>query len=145
MLELGGAVEQDAPIEETSSLRVAQEFFRSSWNHNPGRRVDDIPLFDALSPEAQFHLLECAAAAERLLDEYGNEDEAVVRYNTAIVLYEAYHKHPVSEIPDLPWDSAPTEVRALWVRYAEDVVRAFYQYKHLPRRKPWLKLEVKKL
>lgn len=144
MLELNGA-EQDAPIDETSTIRLAREFFRSSWKHNPGKRVDDVPLFDALSPESQFHLLECAAAAEHLLDEYGNENEELVRYNTAAVLFDAYHKHPASSLPEFPWDTSPTDVRKLWMAYAYDVMQAYYQYKHLPRHKPWIKLEVKKL
>lgn len=144
LIELDGA-QQEAPIDETSTIRVAKEFFRASWKHNPGRRVDDIPLFDSLPPESQFHLLECASAAERLLDEYGNENEELVRYNTAVVLYDAYHKHPASSLPELPWDTAPTDVKTLWMAYATDVLSAYYQFKQLPRHKPWIEIKVKKL
>lgn len=136
---------EDSGIDGTSTLKIAQEIFRSSWKNNPGRTVYDSPIFDGLDEVARFHLIETAAAAERLLDEYGNENEELVRYNTAVVLYDAYHKHPASSLPELPWDTAPTDVKTLWMAYATDVLSAYYQFKQLPRHKPWFEIKVKKL
>lgn len=65
-------------------------------------------------------------------------------WSLARVLYDAYHLHPASTAPPLPFDPAPTDVKVLWYSYAKDVLREWYTVKHLPRHKPWIEIEVKK-
>lgn len=125
-------------LEHTSTMALAREMHRASWRHNPGRMTVDIPLFDNLPELGKFHLLETAYAAETLLDQYDHEEEKLLTWNLAEVMYTAYTHHPASDLPPLPWVSAPTDVGVLWYRMASDVLKEWYLKKGLPRHKGWL-------
>lgn len=126
----------------TSTMELARELFRASWTFNVGRTVNDIPLFDSLDSVDQFHLLETAYACEQLLEKYDTEEEKVLTWNLARVAFEAYCGHPASQVPNLPWDSAPRDMKTLYYRYAQWVLAKWYQVKTLPRHKGWLQVNV---
>lgn len=130
-------------IEHTSTVALARELYKASWKWNVGRTVYDSPLWEGLSEVDKFHLIEVAGTAEVLLDKFGNEDEKLVLYNLARTLYLAYHLHPVSTVPEMSFDTAPDEVRNLWIRYARQVWDEYLLKKHLPRHKPWLDVVVR--
>lgn len=134
----------DIDIEHTSTVALARALHHASWAHNPGRMIVDIPVFDALPEADKFHLVEVAYAAECLLDQYDHEEEKLLLWNLAEILYRAYVGHPASDIPNLPWESAPTDVGILWYRYAEGVLKRWREVKSLPRHKGWLNVKVRK-
>lgn len=136
----------DLDIEHTSTVCLARELHRSSWVHNQGRTVDDIPLFDALDDMAKFHLIETACAAEALLEQFDTEEEKLLTWNLAETIYRAYVGHPAGgeSTPNLPWRTAPNSLKALYYHYAEDVLRSWYLHKHLPRHKGWMEVRVDK-
>ena len=144
MNELNPIIEPD--IENTSTYALAQELFRASWVHNVGRTVHDVPLWDALDDVAKFHLIETAYAAEQLLQQYDTEEEKLLTWNLAEVLFRAYSGHPAGgdSIPNLPWRNAPNDFKILYYKYAEQVLTTWYLNKHLPRHKGWLEVVVKK-
>src|SRR4051812_4179115 len=123
MTDINPIPEQDP--EGTSTMALARELHRSSWIHNVGRVVTDIPLFDALDDVARFHLLETAYAAEQLLEQYDTEEEKLLLWNLSEVLYRAYVGHPAGgeSIPNLPWRNAPNDMKLLYYRYAVDVLQ----------------------
>lgn len=144
MTELNPIIEQNP--EGTSTMALARELHRSSWVHNQGRMVTDIPLFDALDEIARFHLLETAYVAEQLLEQYDTEEEKLLTWNLAETLFRAYAGHPAGgeSIPNLPWRTCPNDLKLLYYRYAEDVLREWYCKKMLPRHKGWLEVTVKR-
>lgn len=144
MTDMLPVIEQE--VEGTSTLALARELHRSSWVHNQGRTISDIPLFDALDEIAKFHLLETAYAAEQLLEQYDTEEEKLLTWNLAETLYRAYVGHPAGgeSTPNLPWRTAPNDLKVLYYRYAEDVLREWYMKKSLPRHKGWLEVRVEK-
>lgn len=144
MQELNPVIDHN--VEGTSTMALARELHRSSWVHNQGRLVTDIPLFDALDDVARFHLLETAYAVEQLLEVYDTEEEELLKWNTAETLFRAYSGHPAGgeSIPNLPWRTAPNDLKILYYRYAEDVLREWYLRKTLPRHKGWLEVTVQR-
>lgn len=141
MVELNPVIETD--IESTSTIALARALFQASWKWNVGRKVDDTLTWDGLTEIAKFHLLEVAFAAETLLEKYDTEPYKLLLGNLAIVIYEAYHKHPISTVPNLPFDTAPDDVKRLWIEYARTVLDAWYLSKQLPRHRGWLQVTVK--
>ena len=128
----------------TRTLAMARAMFRASWDYNDGRRVDDIPFFDDLPDAGKQVLMDSCAAAEVLLSEFGNEDERLVLGNLAWTLFDAYHAHPFCSEPHHPFDKAPDDMKALWVKYARAVLDAFYANKYLPSSGHFTTIEVSK-
>lgn len=117
----------------TSTEHLARELHLSSWKHNEGRTVYDIPLFDALHEVQRVHLLDTAYAGEVMMLKYRDEDDRLLNWNMALVLWDAYHHHPYSELPTLPYQTAPNEVRQLWQEYAKDFIDKWWLVKDLPQ------------
>lgn len=139
-----GDLSTEGNAEGTSTLAIAEELHRSSWKNNPGKTIYDLPMFRSESPVAQAFLLDVACAAEAVLYFYDQEEQQLLTWNVADAVYTAYHKHPFSTVPDLPWVTAPNDVKRLWYEYAKDVVRVWYMTKHLPQMVPWLNIEIDK-
>ncbi len=117
----------------TSTEHMARELHLASWKYNEGRTVYDIPLFDALHEVQRIHLLDTAYAGEVMMHKYRDEDERLLRWNLALVLWDAYHQHPWSSVPSLPFQTAPDEVRELWQKYAQDFIDKWWLVKDLPQ------------
>ncbi len=130
------------PNSETSTEDLAREIHRSSWKHNDGRTVLDIPLFDALSEPAKIQLLDVACAVEVMMDRFRDEDERLLRWNMAHVMWDAYHLHPFCHVPHLPFEGSPSDVRRLWEAYAQDAIDMWWLVKDKPRLKPNINIEV---
>jgi hypothetical protein len=128
---------------ETSTDNLAREIHRSSWRHNEGRRVEDIPLFDALPEEAKIHLRDTACAGEVMMWKFRDENELLLQYNMALVLFDAYHMHPYGpELPPLDFQEAPTDMKRLWMAYAKDFIDHWWLVKDKPQLQPNIKIEV---
>lgn len=128
---------------DTSTEDLAREIHRSSWKHNDGRTVHDIPLFDALGEPAKIQLLDVAAAGEVMMWRFRDEDEKVLEWNLAHVMWDAYHQHPFApELPHLPFQGAPADVVRLWMRYAKDFIDMWWLVKDKPRLKPNINIEI---
>lgn len=117
----------------TSTEYLAREIHLSSWKHNEGRTVYDIPLFDTLHEVQRIHLLDTAHAGEVMMEKYRDEDPRLLNWNLALVLWDAYHQHPYSDLPSLSYQAAPLEVRQLWQKYAKDFEDLWWQVKDLPK------------
>ncbi len=139
-MELNSLIGHDTS--DTRTEHLARTLFKASWTYNDGRMVDDVPLYDALSDGAKRVLMDTAAAAEILLDEFGNEEERLVVGNLAWTLFDAYHCHPFCSEPNLPFVSAPADVKALWVQYAKDVLACYYEKKYLPSAPNFMDIQV---
>lgn len=132
-------------VQNTSTMCLARELHRSSWKWNIGRTVHDLPLFDSLGELAQFHLLDTAAAAQKLLNAFPDESGQLLTWNCAEALYLAYHAHPADKTPHGSWDDAPKEMKLLWYRYAEDFITEYYRVRGLPAYNGWMDVRIKKL
>lgn len=129
-------------VSGTRTQAMAKALFLASWQYNDGRRTDDIPIYSALSDASKQQLLDSAAAAEVLLTEFPDESGQLLIWNVARTLYEAYHIHPYSSEPGLPWDTAPNVVKLLWYKYGDAVVTEHYVSKHLPSAKAFTQIKV---
>ena len=129
-------------VSETRTQKLAEALFRASWRFNDGRRTWDIPIYSALSEESKQQLLDTAAACEVLLTEFPDESGQLLIWNCARTLFEAYHAHPYSSEPELPWDSSPKTVKFLWFQYGDAVVTEYYASKHLPSAKAFTQIKV---
>lgn len=141
---LATELSQESVAEGTSTLELARELHRAAWAANPGRTIYDVLTWEGLSPIAQAHLLDCAAAAEAILYFYDAEEQQLLTWNVSETVYRAYHEHPFSNVPDLPWITAPDEVKRLWFEYGKAIVNRWYLVKHLPQMVPWLNIEIDK-
>lgn len=129
---------------ETSTYKLAEELFHSSWRHNEGKTHDDLLFFHQLPPHDVFLLLDAASCAERLLEEFCNENEQLLMWNLAEWLYQGYVGHPLCSEPNLPFELAPDDLKRYWHAIAKDFWVKWLEVKHLGKHLGWRQLEIKK-